>query len=183
VPLPGPGRVAFPVIITLGAITGVLSYMVFTQAAPGPLFTPAKLFEPSPFAGPPIGEIEGQGGESGGLEATTTAESEQGGANATGQNQSAAIPPDAVTITILKGSSVQGNPSYDPEAAQADIDKTIAWKNDDSTPHTATSGELFDSSLIDPGSSYSIAAKEIGAGEHQYTCTVHPFMKGTLVIK
>jgi plastocyanin len=178
----GPGRVALPVIIALGAVTGVLSYMAFSQASPGPLLTPAKLFEP-PLAGPATGEIKGQGGESGGLETTTAGDEQQGGANSTNQSQSAAIPPDAVTITILEGSSVQGNPNYDPETAQAGIDKTVAWKNDDSTVHTATSGELFDSSIIDPGGSYSIAAEKIGAGEHQYSCTVHPFMKGTLVIK
>jgi plastocyanin len=86
-------------------------------------------------------------------------------------------------IPLTKASQWQGNPAYAPEPAEAGIDQTVAWKNDDSTPHTATSGELFDSSLIDPGGSYSIAAEKIGAGEHQYTCTVHPFMKGTLVIK
>jgi cytochrome c oxidase subunit II len=152
--------------------------MAFSQASPGPLLTPAKLFDPPIVTGPPTGEIkEGQ-------EGTTTAGAEgQAGANSTNQSQSAAIPPDAITITIPQGASVQGNPSYEPEIAEAGIDQTVAWKNDDSAAHTATSGELFDSSIIDPGGSYSIAAEKIGAGEHQYTCTVHPFMKGTLVIK
>jgi plastocyanin len=183
-PLPKPGRVAFPVIIALGAVTGVLSYIAFSQAAPGPLFTPAMLFEPSPFSGPPAGTIEGEGGQ--GAEETATAETEQqGGANTTGQNQSgsAPIPPDAIVITIPSGASVQGNPAYEPATAQVSIDQTVAWKNDDSTQHTATSGKLFDSSLISPGDSYTIAAEKIGAGEHVYSCTVHPFMKGTLVIK
>jgi cytochrome c oxidase subunit II len=179
-PLSGPGRVAFPIIIALGAVTGVLSFMFFSQVSPGPLITPEKLFEMPPSAGPATGEIkEGQ-------EPTTTAgpgQQQGGGANSTNQSQSAAIPPDAVTISIPQGASVQGNPAYDPETAQAGIDQTVAWKNDDSTPHTATSGELFDSGIIEPGGSYSIAAEEIGAGEHPYSCTVHPYMKGTLVIK
>ena len=184
-PHSGPGRIAFPVIIALGAITGVLSYIFFSQASPGPLLTPA-LFETPTATGPTTGEIrEGQ-------ETTTAGSGEQAGANATNQNQSAAIPPDAVTISIPQGASVQGNPAYEPASAEAGIDQTVAWKNDDSTPHTATSGteptaanagELFDSSLINPGESYSIAAEEIGAGEHPYFCTVHPFMKGTLAIK
>jgi plastocyanin len=172
------------VIIALGAVTGVVTHVAFSQASPGPLLTPAKLFEPVPFTGVPAGTIEGEGGQ--GAQETATAETEQkGGANATGQNQSgsAPIPPDAVTITIPEGASVQGNPAYDPATAQAGIDQTIAWKNDDSTPHTATSGELFDSSIINAGESFTISAEEIGAGEHEYACTVHPFMKGTLVIK
>ena len=172
-PYSGPGRVAFPVIIALGAVTGILSFMFFSAASPGPLLTPAKLFETTPATGPATGEIRED------LEETTTAGQQTG----TNQSQSASIPADAVTITIPDGASVQGNPSYDPETAQAGIDQTVAWKNDDSVPHTATSGELFDSSLIDPGGSYSIAAEEIGAGEYDYICTVHPFMKGKLVIK
>lgn len=134
--------------------------MAFSQASPGPLLTPAKLFETPIPSGPATGEIKE------GHEGTTTAGAEgQAGANSTNQNQSAAIPADAVTITIPQGASVQGNPAYAPEPAEAGIDQTVAWKNDDSTPHTATSGELFDSSLIDPGGSYSIAAEKIGAGE------------------
>jgi plastocyanin len=184
-PYSGPGRIALPVIIALGAVTGVLSYIFFSQASPGPLLTPA-LFETPTATGPTTGEIrEGQ-------ETTTAGSGEQAGANATNQSQSATIPSGAVTITILEGASVQGNPAYEPATAAAGIDGTVAWKNDDSTPHTATSGteptaadagELFDSSLINPGDNYSIAAEKIGAGEHLYFCTVHPFMKGTLVIK
>lgn len=170
-----PGKVAFPVIIAIGAITGVLSYMIFSQASPGPLLMPAKLFEPTP-TGPAAGEIrEGE-------ETTAAGAGQQAGANATGQNQTV-IPPDAVTITILEGASVQGNPGYDPETAEAGINQTVAWKNDDATAHTATSGNLFDSSLINPGDNYSIAAEKIGAGEHSYSCTVHPFMKGKIEIK
>ncbi len=175
------GRIAFPVILALGAVTGVVSYILFSQAAPGPLFTSADYFEPTP-PGIPSGTIQGEGGETGGQ--TNIAESGQSGANnAKGKNQTSAIPPNAVTISILQGASVQGNPAYDPETAQASIDQTVAWKNDDSSPHTATSGKLFDSGIINPGDSYTIAAKKIGAGEHDYSCTIHPYMKGKIVIK
>ena len=182
-PLPRTGRVALSVIIAIGALTGVLSYMVFSQAAPGPILTSARLFEPSPFTGPPSGEIQEKGGETGGQTSTAGSE-QQSGANSTGKNQTSAIPPGAVTINILKGASVQGNPAFDPETAQASTDKTIAWKNEDSTAHTATAQDKsFDSSIIDPGDNYAIPAKKIGAGEHQYSCTIHPYMKGTIVIK
>lgn len=166
--------------------------MAFSEASPGPLFTSANLLEPAPSGGIPVGTTGSttsggipvgtlEGGENG----TAGAEEEQTGSNASGDNQSgsAAIPPDAVTISIPSGASVQGNPAYDPEPAEASADKTIAWKNDDSTPHTATSEGVFDSSIINPGESYTISAEEIGAGEHQYICTVHPYMKGTLVIE
>lgn len=173
--MPKTGKVAFSVIILLAAVTGGLSYVLFSMAAPGPLFSSAA-FDPSPFGGPPIGGIEEEGG------GTTAAETEQAGSNATGQNQTA-IPPDAITISIPQGASVQGNPAYDPETAQAGMDKIVAWKNDDSAPHTATSGELFDSGILNPGDTFTIAAEEIGGGEHEYICTIHPYMKAKIVIK
>jgi plastocyanin len=174
--LPKTGKVAFSVIIALGAITGILSFILFSYAAPGPLFTSAA-FDPSPFSGPPMGEVkEGENSTA------TAGTGQKGGANATGQNQTA-IPADAVKISILQGSSVEGSPSYDPETAEVGIDQTVAWTNDDSVAHTATSGELFDSSILNPGDSYSIAAEKIGAGEHDYSCTVHPYMKGKIAIK
>lgn len=174
--MPKTGKVAFSVIIALGAVVGIVSFMLFSMVSPGPLLSSAG-FQQVPFEGPAVGEME-EGGE------TSTAETgSQGGGSAAGQNQSAAIPPDAVVITILQGSSVQGNPSYDPDTAEVAIDKTIAWKNDDSVPHTATSDDLFDSSIINPGEAFTVKAQEVGAGEHEYSCTVHPYMKGKLEIK
>lgn len=168
--MPKTGKVAFSIIIAAAAVTGILSYMLFNWAAPGPIFSSATL-DPAIYTGPPAGEMKE------GAESTTTAGA---GENATGQNQTT-VAAD-VTISILEGSSVQGSPAYDPETAEAGIDQTVAWRNDDTLPHTATSEGLFDSSLIDPGSSYSIAAEEIGAGEHDYACTVHPYMTGKIVI-
>jgi plastocyanin len=144
--------------------------MLFSMVSPGPIFTSAS-FDPTLYTGPPMGEMKE------GMESTSTA----GATNATGQNQTA-VAAD-VTISILEGASVQGNPAYDPATAEAGADQTVAWKNDDTLPHTATSEGLFDSSLISPGDSYTISAQKIGAGEHDYACTVHPYMKGKIVIK
>ena len=47
---------------------------------------------------------------------------------------------DIVTINILEGSVVQGNPDYDPDAPTAGSDALITWVNNDNTLHTATSG-------------------------------------------
>src|SRR5262245_34648818 len=100
--------------------------MIFSQAAPGPIFSTG--FSENPATGVPSGTMQGEGGATGGL--TSTAGSEEEGANSTGQNKSgsAAIPKDAIVISIPQGASQQGNPSYDPGTAQASIDKTIAWK-------------------------------------------------------
>jgi len=133
-----------------------------------------------PRTGPPVGANVGSSVTPG---QTGTAGAGYG-SNATSQNKSTTIPANAVTITILQDASVQGNPAFDPETSQSGIDKTIAWKNSDSIPHTATAQDKsFDSSIINPGDSYVVSAKKIGTGEHAYACTIHPYMKGTLVIR
>jgi hypothetical protein len=49
------------------------------------------------------------------------------------------VPAGAMTITILEGSAVQGNPDYEPDAAQVPLNTEVFWENADSVPHTATS--------------------------------------------
>ncbi len=65
-----------------------------------------------------------------------------------------------VTITILGGASVQGNPDYDPDVAQVPLNAKVVWQNTDTVPHTATSGsgpedansgQFFDTGIIDGG--------------------------------
>jgi plastocyanin len=185
------GRVALPVIFGIGAFTGILTYFLFSQAAPGhSIFTPSMFFQPLPPPLIPPSETlpetsSTEGGENTGK--STTAINSENQANNTSQ-----IPANAVTIDILKGAAVQGNPAYQPDDAKAGIDSTmVVWKNDDSVPHTATSrvgpddsnaGKQFNSGLLDPGADYSIATNKIGSGEHPYFCQVHPYMKGKITI-
>jgi plastocyanin len=53
--------------------------------------------------------------------------------------------------------------------------------NDDSTAHTLTADDdrSFDSGTVQPGASATVKAPK--AGTYAYHCTIHPFMKGTLV--
>jgi plastocyanin len=184
-PLTGPGRVAFSLILIIGAVTGVLAYVLFSQATPGhSIFTSSRFFEPLP---PPL--IPSQSLPSG--EDTGETTTSGAGSNENSANNASEIPANAVTIDILEGAAVQGNPNYQPDKTEAKIDSTIVWTNGDSLPHTATSGtepddanagKLFDSGLLDSGQNYSIAADKIGTGEHPYFCQVHPYMKGMLTV-
>jgi len=184
------GRVALPVIFGIGAFTGILTYFLFSQAAPGhSIFTPSMFFQPLPPPLIPPSETlpetsSTEGGENTGT--STTAINSENQANNTSQ-----IPANAVTINILEGAAAQGNPAYQPDDAKAGIDSTVVWKNDDSVPHTATSGagpddpnagKQFNSGPLDPGADYSIATNKIGSGEHPYFCEIHPYMKGKITI-
>jgi plastocyanin len=96
-----------------------------------------------------------------------------------------------VTITILEGSSVMGNPSYGPDAVTVGMDELMIWVNADAAPHTVTSGQagdpdagkLFDSGSLGQGKKFSLPAKNLAAGEYNYYCTVHPFMKGRIAVQ
>ena len=96
-------------------------------------------------------------------------------------------------IAILQGAAVQGSPDYDPDAAQVPVGNSIVWNNQDTVPHTATSGtgpqdpqsaQLFDTSIINGGEE-STAVELQGVSEGQtipYYCIVHPYMTGELTI-
>lgn len=97
-----------------------------------------------------------------------------------------------VTLTILEGSSIQGNPDFDPDELKVKKGDKITVKNADTMPHTVTNGEsgsdpnsgkLFDTSIINGGDSAEIDTAAVDAGEHPYYCMVHPYMTGTLTIE
>ena len=90
-------------------------------------------------------------------------------------------------ISILAGSSVQGNPDFDPDIAKVSQGNIIEWTNNDNVAHTVTSssdvGETFDSSLINPGSKFQLDTSKLASGEYEYMCIVHPWMTATIIIQ
>src|SRR5688572_21712774 len=109
------------------------------------------------------------------------------------EEEQAPAEPGTTAIAILQGAAVQGSPDYDPDAAQVPVGNTIVWDNQDTVPHTATSGtgpqdpnsaQLFDTSIINGGEE-STAVELQGASEGQtipYYCIVHPYMTSELTI-
>jgi plastocyanin len=59
----------------------------------------------------------------------------------------------------------------------------IQVSNGDSAPHTVTAddGQSFDSGTVEPGGSSTITVAR--TGRFPYHCTIHPFMKGQLVVE
>ena len=59
----------------------------------------------------------------------------------------------------------------------------VRWINKDSPPHTATAnnGRSFDSGRLGKGQSYTHTFKS--AGKKKYFCKIHPFMRGSVVVK
>jgi plastocyanin len=137
---------------------------------------------------PPEGEDE--------LEIGTeeTQEGETGAAPSTGGGaESGATPAAGTMITILAGSSVQGSPDYEPEDTEVPLNENIVWVNEDTVPHTSTSGtgaedpnsgKIFDTSIINGGEESApqqlTGVKE--GDEVPYYCQVHPYMTSTLTV-
>ena len=76
---------------------------------------------------------------------------------------------------------------YDPEPLSVAVGTKITFTNQDSAPHTATSGPsptadgVFETGTLKKGQSKRITV--IKAGTFAYYCAIHPFMKGTVIAK
>ena len=69
-----------------------------------------------------------------------------------------------------------------PAADTVQAGDTVVWTNDDIVPHTATAlAKEFDSGTIDVGGSWRHTTTAVGA--YEYECTLHPTMRGTLVVR
>lgn len=76
---------------------------------------------------------------------------------------------------------------YIPSVIVIEKGKQITWVNEDSAFHSITSGyygtptELFDSGHLDPFESYTLTFDETGT--YDYFCTLHPWMKGQVIVE
>jgi plastocyanin len=76
--------------------------------------------------------------------------------------------------------SIDGT-SYSPSTLTVKRGDTVTWVNKDPFPHTVTSGKDFDSRDIAANGSWKYVASK--AGRFDYICTLHPNMKGVLVVE
>jgi plastocyanin len=81
-------------------------------------------------------------------------------------------------VAIVKVS--MRNMQFSPKTLRVKKDTVVEWNNDDLVPHTATSSS-FDSGSLGRGQSWRHTFT--AAGRFQYTCTFHPLMKGTIIVK
>lgn len=57
----------------------------------------------------------------------------------------------------------------------------VVWRNADPVPHTATAQGTFDSGSLATDAAWRYTATK--QGRFDYICTLHPTMKGTLVVE
>ena len=88
------------------------------------------------------------------------------------------------TVMITTDSS--GSFAFSPATLTIKAGTTVTWKNSTSVGHTVTSddGKSFDSGTSNPivsGATYSFTFTK--AGTFAYHCTIHPFMKATIIVQ
>lgn len=97
-------------------------------------------------------------------------------------------------VSISLGSSVPGcektGDCFKPSTLQIKKGETVVWLNNDTAAHTVTSGDpsdsnsvgaIFDSGLFMSGNTFTYTFEEVGKVD--YFCIVHPWMKGSIIIK
>jgi plastocyanin len=76
---------------------------------------------------------------------------------------------------------------YIPSVFTIDSGNQVTWINEDSAFHSVTSGfydepsNLFDSGHLDPYESFTFNFDE--KGTYDYFCTLHPWMKGQVIVR
>ena len=156
---------------------------------------PVQELSPEMLQVPPsLRNIGQQGGGAGAAQTGETGSSNQtaGSSNQTAETAGTATGGGAVTLTILEGSSIQGSPDYDPDELTVAAGSEVTVVNQDTLPHTVTSGtsptdpnsaQLFDTSLINGGESATLSLAQVSAGQYGYYCLVHPYMTGSIVVQ
>lgn len=74
------------------------------------------------------------------------------------------------------------NFSFNPATLNIKTGTKVTWVNNDSVSHTVTSdsGSLLNSPTLSPGQSFSFTFNN--AGTINYHCSIHPMIKGDVVV-
>jgi plastocyanin len=91
-----------------------------------------------------------------------------------------------IGVSIVPHSASLTDDASQPNPVQAATGDTVTWSNDDSQPHSVTSGVngepdgRFDSGIMAPGATFDFTFTE--TGEYPYFCLLHPNQVGTIMV-
>ena len=79
--------------------------------------------------------------------------------------------------------------AFQPETLTVAPGTSVQWINQDTAPHTVTSGQpraadagaAFDSGLLNAGDAFSFTF--VDEGTYDFFCLYHPYMRGTVVVQ
>ncbi len=77
------------------------------------------------------------------------------------------------------------NFAFDPSTLTVKTGTAVTWVNNDGAPHTivsdAASSAPFSSDTLSTGASYTFTFR--APGTYTYHCSIHPSMKGTIIVQ
>src|SRR5829696_8938652 len=133
------------------------------------------------ISAPHYASAQGVTGQGGGYATNATMTGAGNATNATATGASGAN--TGTSVSVVSGSSSLTDTAYQPNPIQVSVGNTVSWTNNDSQPHTVTSGSngqpdnKFNSSpnfspLLNPGQTFSFTFTQ--AGDYPYFCMLHP---------
>ena len=168
--------------------TGVINYNVtkgmFTVTTPG-TYPYYCVVHPSTMIGTIV--VVAGSGTSGGAHTSTSTTSSAGGATTSHSTTGAA---NGVSVSIPNGANSPSNPpGFAPDTITVvmGVNNTVTWTNNDVAAHTVTSATIptgatsFNSQIMPAGSTFSVTFTV--PGTYQYVCSLHNWMKGTVIVK
>ena len=106
------------------------------------------------------------------------------GISITSLNSTSQTSPGTSAVSILANAAANpSSPGFSPNSIHVviGVNNTVMWTNDDSAVHTVTSTTgLFDSGYLNPGQSWTYTFTKDGT--YLYHCTLHSWMKGTVIV-
>jgi plastocyanin len=110
--------------------------------------------------------------------------SKSGGGVAAAGNASAGS--GSSSCTQVSGSTTKvmiSNFAFHPSCVSVAVGTKVTFTNEDSTVHTATASTSgsFDSGDLKQGQSYTYTFSK--AGTYNYICSIHQYMKGSVIVK
>jgi plastocyanin len=91
------------------------------------------------------------------------------------------IPVPQTTSSVSDNTIRIKNFAFDPARTTIKVGSTVRWVNQDSVPHRILFADGADSTVLAPSQSWS--RKIDHAGTYDYACTIHPSMKGTVIVE
>jgi plastocyanin len=70
---------------------------------------------------------------------------------------------------------------YRPAKLEVAAGARVTWTNRDSSPHTATAAGTLDTGTLHQGQRRTLRLTK--PGTYAYVCELHPFMKGSIVVR
>ncbi|AGB48787.1 plastocyanin [Methanomethylovorans hollandica DSM 15978] len=94
-------------------------------------------------------------------------------------NETPATPFNSTTGGKVIEVSIQ-NFAFEPKSVKISVGDTVKWTNLDSVSHTIKSTD-FTSEVLKNGGSFSHTFTQVGT--YDYECSIHPSMKGVVIVE